>query len=113
MAGRRKPGRNGAGAAVMSRPGTGRRVAQGSGEMERLLGEMVRMAAEHEKGDIDVRIPATEFSGDYRTIAEAVNGMVDGHIAVKKKTVACVEEFSKGNFDAPLLIQTQCSVRAG
>ena len=28
--------------------------------------------------------------------------MVAGHIAVKKKAMACVAEFGKGNFEAPL-----------
>ena len=28
--------------------------------------------------------------------------MVMGHIAVKKKAMACVAEFGKGNFEAPL-----------
>ena len=28
--------------------------------------------------------------------------MVGGHIAVKKKAMACIAEFGKGNFDAPL-----------
>src|SRR5579871_4052754 len=42
------------------------------------------------------------FEGSYSTLAEAVNDMVAGHISVKKKAMACVEEFSKGNFDASL-----------
>jgi methyl-accepting chemotaxis protein len=35
-------------------------------------------------------------------MAKGVNGMVNGHIAVKKKAMACIAEFGKGNFDAPL-----------
>ena len=35
-------------------------------------------------------------------MAQGVNEMVDGHIAVKKKAMACIAEFGKGNFDAPL-----------
>ena len=34
--------------------------------------------------------------------ATGVNGMVFGHIAVKKKAMACIAEFGKGNFEAPL-----------
>jgi len=67
-----------------------------------LLGEMKNMSDEHNKGDIDVAIPAEKFQGVYRTMAQGVNDMVAGHIAVKKKAMACVDEFSKGNFDAPL-----------
>jgi methyl-accepting chemotaxis protein len=64
--------------------------------------EMNRMSDEHTKGDIDVLIPVDKFQGDYRTMAQGVNEMVGGHIAVKKKAMACVAEFGKGNFEAPL-----------
>ena len=63
---------------------------------------MNRMSEEHNKGDIDVSIPAEKFQGAYRAMAVGVNDMVAGHIAVKKKSMACVAEFGKGNFDAPL-----------
>lgn len=66
------------------------------------IAEMKRMSDEHNKGDIDVVIPAEGFRGAYRVMAEGVNDMVAGHIAVKKKAMACVAEFGKGNFDAPL-----------
>jgi methyl-accepting chemotaxis protein len=64
--------------------------------------EMTRMSDEHNKGDIDVQIPTDKFAGDFRTMAQGVNGMVAGHIAVKKKSMACIAEFGRGNFDAPL-----------
>jgi methyl-accepting chemotaxis protein len=67
-----------------------------------LLGDISRMSEEHQKGDIDVVIPVDRFAGGFRAMAQAVNDMVAGHIAVKKKAMACVDEFSKGNFDAPL-----------
>ncbi len=64
--------------------------------------EMNQMSSEHNKGDIDVAIPTDKFEGDYKVMAEGVNGMVSGHIAVKKKAMACIAEFGKGNFEAPL-----------
>ena len=67
-----------------------------------LLEEIHRMCQEHERGDIDVTIPAERFAGAFRAIAENVNQLAGSHIAVKKKAMACVDEFSKGNFDAPL-----------
>jgi len=67
-----------------------------------LMAEMKHMSEEHNRGDIDVVIAADKFEGVYRTMAQGVNEMVHGHIAVKKKAMACVAEFSKGNFDAPL-----------
>jgi len=67
-----------------------------------LIAGMKHMSDEHNLGDIDVAIPADKFQGAYRTMAQGVNDMVAGHIAVKKKAMACVDQFSKGNFDAPL-----------
>jgi methyl-accepting chemotaxis protein len=63
---------------------------------------MNRMSDEHNRGDIDVTIPADRFTGAYRVMAQGVNDMVAGHIAVKKKAMACVAEFGRGNFEAPL-----------
>jgi len=67
-----------------------------------LVADMKRMSEEHNAGDIDVVIPVEKFHGAYRTMAQGVNDMVAGHIAVKKKAMACVDQFSKGNFDVPL-----------
>ena len=67
-----------------------------------LVAEMERMSAAHTAGDIDVEIPVEKFPGTFQTMAKGVNEMVFGHIAVKKKAMACIAEFSKGNFDAEL-----------
>ncbi len=67
-----------------------------------LIAEMQRMSDEHNKGDIDVIIPADRFQGAYRVMGQGVNEMVAGHISVKKKAMACVAEFGKGNFEAAL-----------
>ncbi len=67
-----------------------------------LTGEMKHMSDEHNAGDIDVVIPADKFHGAYREMAQGINAMVNGHIAVKKKAMACIAEFGKGNFEAPL-----------
>ncbi len=72
------------------------------GNLKSLIEEMNRMSREHDLGDIDVVIPAEKFEGAYRTMAQGVNGMVGGHIQVKKKAMACIAEFGKGNFEAPL-----------
>ena len=72
------------------------------GNIQRLTHEMNHMSAEHDKGDIDVVIPADTFAGEYQAMAEGINRMVGGHIAVKKKAMACVQAFGEGNFDAPL-----------
>ena len=63
---------------------------------------MKHMAQEHDKGDIDVQIDTGKFKGDFQFMAQGVNAMVGGHIAVKKKAMACIKEFGEGNFAAPL-----------
>ncbi|WP_292928851.1 methyl-accepting chemotaxis protein [Novosphingobium sp. PASSN1] len=63
---------------------------------------MNHMSAEHERGDIDVDIDHAKFPGDFGVVARGINTMVAGHIAVKKKAMACVQAFGEGNFEAPL-----------
>ena len=70
--------------------------------MSGLIEEMRHMAAEHDRGDIDVVINTGRFQGVYRTVAEGINKMVGDHIATKKKALACVKAFGEGNFDAPM-----------
>jgi methyl-accepting chemotaxis protein len=77
-------------------------VEQVRGNMKSLMAEMGHMAKEHEVGEIDARIDEQKFENDFRAVARGINEMVAGHIAVKRKTIACVTEFGKGNFDAPL-----------
>jgi methyl-accepting chemotaxis protein len=67
-----------------------------------LIAEMNHMSDEHDRGDIDVFVPVEKFQGDFAVMARGVNAMVAGHIAVKKKAMACIEEFGDGNFNAPL-----------
>ncbi|WP_244528738.1 methyl-accepting chemotaxis protein [Methylobacterium gossipiicola] len=72
------------------------------GNLKRLIAEMNRMSAEHDKGDIDVFVAVDRFDGDFALMAQGINDMVAGHIAVKKKAMACIKAFGEGNFDAPL-----------
>lgn len=67
-----------------------------------LIREMNNMSAQHDAGDIDVIIPIEKFEGNYKEMAEGINKMVFGHISVKKKAMACIDQFGNGNFDAPL-----------
>jgi methyl-accepting chemotaxis protein len=77
-------------------------IEQVRGNIKLFIAEMNRMSGEHDKGDIDVVMDVDRFRGAYRTMAQGVNDMVKGHIAVKKKAMAVVKEFGEGNFDAPL-----------
>ena len=67
-----------------------------------LMEEIRHMSHEHDLGDIDVVIDAGKFNGVYQEVASGINQMVGGHISVKKKAMACIAEFGRGNFDAPL-----------
>ncbi|OLP46805.1 chemotaxis protein [Rhizobium oryziradicis] len=67
-----------------------------------LISDMKTMSIEHDKGDIDIFVPVEKFKGDFAVMAKGVNDMVSGHIAVKKKAMACIKELGEGNFDAPL-----------
>ena len=77
-------------------------IEQVRGNLKGLIAAMNHMSREHDAGDIDVTIDAGKFQGDFRVMAQGINDMVAGHIAVKKKAMACVAEFGRGNFDAPL-----------
>ena len=72
------------------------------GNLKGLIAEMNKMSTEHDKGDIDVFVPVEQFHGDFAKMAQGINTMVAGHIAVKKKAMACIAEFGRGNFEAPL-----------
>ncbi len=67
-----------------------------------LINEMQHMSREHEKGDIDVMIDVERFRGSYREIGQGINDMVNGHISVKKKAMACIRAFGEGDLAAPL-----------
>ena len=74
----------------------------GADELSAFAAEMKIMSDAHNAGDIDAVMPEEKFDGVYRTIAKGVNDMVQGHITVKKKAMACISEFSKGNLEAEL-----------
>jgi methyl-accepting chemotaxis protein len=66
------------------------------------IADMNHMSKEHDAGDIDVMMDTNKFEGDFKTMAQGVNDMVAGHIAVKKKAMGVVKAFGEGDFDAPL-----------
>ena len=70
--------------------------------LDGLTKQMARMSHEHDLGDIDVTIPLEKLEGDYRQMAQRVNDMVQSHITVENKLMACVAELGRGNFEAPL-----------
>jgi len=73
-----------------------------NGQLTGFVEGMKFMSEEHDKGDIDVVLPVDKFIGAFKGMAQGVNNMVGGHIVVKKKAMACIAEFGRGNFEAPL-----------
>ena len=70
------------------------------------------MSEAHDAGDIDVTIDTNEFEGEFRHVTQKINQMVAGHIAVKKKAMAVVAEFGRGNFDAALMAEVRAAQEA-
>ena len=54
------------------------------------------------RGEIHATISAESFEGAFRTMAQGVNDMVGGYVSMNEKTMTCMAEFSRGNFEAPL-----------
>lgn len=67
-----------------------------------LIDEMEKMSKAHNLGEINIILDSNKFDGAYKTMAKGINKMVKDHINVKKKAMACVKEFAKGNFNADL-----------
>jgi methyl-accepting chemotaxis protein len=67
-----------------------------------LIAELSRVSAEHEKGEIDESIDAGRFGGQFATMAEGINDMVGGHLAMNRKGMAVVKSFGEGDFNAVL-----------
>jgi methyl-accepting chemotaxis protein len=67
-----------------------------------LLDEMSHMSLEHDKGDIEVVVDVNKFQGSFKSMAQGVNDMVNGHINTKKMAINCIKEFGIGNLDADI-----------
>ena len=64
--------------------------------------EQAEMFHQHEAGEIDHRMDAEQFPGDYGQMASNVNELVHSHIAVKKKVVEIVVRYSKGDLSVDM-----------
>ncbi len=73
-----------------------------AGNLRRFVHEMNHLSQEHERGDIDVRLPAEQFEGAYREMAQGINDNLASYITTEKKAMACVAEFAKGNFETEI-----------
>ena len=86
-------------------------VVRGRDEVALLLGSMRTMqqalqhfsaaqadiARQHADGEIDHRIPASEFPGAFGRMAEAVNALVDAHLQTVVEINGLVDEYARGD----------------
>jgi methyl-accepting chemotaxis protein len=75
-------------------------------KMQLVLGQfqsaLTEMASKHEAGVLDHAIAAQVLPGAYADLAQAVNTMVQSHIAVKMKVVDVVSGYSEGKLDVAM-----------
>lgn len=72
------------------------------GKLQGIVDSVKWVTDEHEKGNIDMSLHAHLFKGGFSDLAAAVNTIIAGQLALTEKALACVKEFGKGNFNAPL-----------
>ncbi len=72
------------------------------GNLKGLIDSVNWVSAEHEKGGIDMTLRDDMFKGDFSTLAKSVNKMIKGLLEMNEKSMAVVQAFGEGNFDAPL-----------
>lgn len=70
--------------------------------LQSVIEEQTAMSSENKAGNIGASISASKFRGSYKVMAENINEMAANQAIVMRKVTACIAEFSKGNFDAPL-----------
>lgn len=70
--------------------------------LRNLIIEMDNMSKCHDEGNIDAFVSEENFQGSYRTMAKGINDMVKDYIKLNKKSMACISQFVKGNFNAEL-----------
>ncbi len=70
--------------------------------MRGVIDSCAYVKSEHDQGNTDIDIAADRFKGDFGLMANNVNLLLKSHIELNQKTIACVKEFGKGNFDAHL-----------
>lgn len=68
-------------------------------QIDSLIDRTRDMALKHGEGMISARISEDHLSGDYLEVGRLVNGMVEGHINIKKKVIEALDAFANGDFD--------------
>ena len=63
---------------------------------------LAHMAVEHDRGEIDVVLPVSDYHGELAAAARSVNDLVASHIAAKRMAMSCIKALGEGDFDTPL-----------
>ncbi|APV51377.1 hypothetical protein BWI17_17780 [Betaproteobacteria bacterium GR16-43] len=72
------------------------------GTLQRFNDAQVEMGQRHDEGAISFRIDAAKFDGAYRQMAEKVNTLAAGHIAVKMKVVEVIGHYARGDLSVDM-----------
>ena len=67
-------------------------------DMKELLDSIGEMARQHEAGNLDYQIPSDRFADDTAQVVDAVNHLVQSHIAIKMRVVDLVADYGRGDF---------------
>jgi len=70
--------------------------------LKTVIEEQTAMSAQNKLGNIGASIDTSKLRGSYQVMASNVNEMASNQANVMRKVTACIGEFAKGNFDAPL-----------
>lgn len=70
---------------------------KGARQLEQLLAAVTRLQQEHTAGAIDYKIPLVGLEGAQQKIADAVNTLVESHIAVKMQVVDAIKRYTSGD----------------
>ncbi len=66
-------------------------------KLREIIAAQNEMSAQHAEGTISHRIDASAFQGEFRTMVEGTNELVDAHIAVKMRVVALIARYADGD----------------
>ncbi|MDX1556850.1 MAG: MCP four helix bundle domain-containing protein, partial [Xanthomonadales bacterium] len=70
--------------------------------LQRFVEAQHEISREHEAGEIDHRINASEFSGAYKEMADGINTLVASHIAVQARVVEVVASYGNGDLSVDM-----------
>src|ERR1700674_3815881 len=84
------------------------------GQLQAAMAEMIRalnlfanaqtaMASQHAAGEIDARMPVTEFKGSYRAMAQSINELAGSLIAAQQPIVQVMIGYGRGDFSQDMI----------